>query len=193
MKHLRIWLALLAGMAMAKTQGQSLPLEQLHKLSTLPQGLPLAKMTTVLLPVGWTYQGHLDMSPEVYWTTELMATDSLDGETPESWLSLRPMPGNLTDVLFKTQLARNFEPLRRELKRMKIEPTPVYCLEGKGERYETAFYSLTLYSGKKGQYRYIAVLHPIPVPSPMAPAAPAAVAEPAPVLPSSTIVSTTSP
>ncbi|MDU0371990.1 hypothetical protein ACFPAF_16430 [Hymenobacter endophyticus] len=151
---------------------QQLSLEQLQKLGALPSGLPLQRMTAALFTPEWTYRGVITKTQETYWT----AGDTLDNgaepeEVYESSVSLRPMPGGIVDVLFRTTSARYFEPLHRALKREKLTSTPVTCLECEGVRYETAAYSITLYSGKKGAYPFVAVLHPAAPPVPLLPAA----------------------
>lgn len=151
---------------------QQLSLEQLQKLGALPSGLPLQRMTAALFTPDWTYRGVITKTQETYWT----AGDTVDNgseteEVYESSVSLRPMPGGIVDVLFKTTSARNFEPLHRALKREKLVNMPVTCLECEGVRYEAAGYTITLYSGKKGSYPFVAVLHPAAPPVPLQPAA----------------------
>ena len=145
-------------------QAQTMPLDQLLKLGALPAGLPLQKMTAALFSPEWSYRGHVERTEETYWTAN--ATDyEYDAETekPTSWVSLRPMPNGGVDVLFKTYAARNFDPIRKELKRMKLPVKPVTCLECEGERYEGPNYTVTLYTGKKGPFPFILVLHQNPL------------------------------
>ncbi|MBT9394434.1 hypothetical protein KLP40_14780 [Hymenobacter sp. NST-14] len=156
----------------APARAQQLSLEQLQKLGALPSGLPLQRMTAALFTPEWTYRGVITKTQETYWT----AGDTIDNgadpeEVYESSVSLRPMPGGIVDVLFKTTNARNFEPLHRALKREKLVNTPVTCIECEGVRYEANGYTITLYTGKKGAYPYVAVLHPAAPPIPLAPAA----------------------
>lgn len=172
---------------------QTLPLDQLLKLGTLPAGLPLQKMTPALFPSEWTYRGQQEHSNETYWTasaTDYDYADELDG--PASSISLRPMSNGAVDVLFRTSQSRYFEPIHKELKRMKLPVVPVTCLDCEGERYEASNYTVTLYTGKKGPYPFIVVIHqdpialaapagPRPVPVVAPPVSPA-VAAPAPNL-----------
>lgn len=152
----------------------ALPLEQLLKFTSLPADLPWAKMTVALLPPGWVYRGRVGATGEVYWTSpgSLSQQDQEAELEAASWLSVRPSqaPGEASDVLFKTRSARYFEPLRRELKRQKIEPLPVTCRECVAERFETASFTLTFYREMKGEYPFVAVLHQLPPPSRQAPA-----------------------
>jgi len=149
---------------------QSIPLEQLLKLGALPSGLPLKKMTAALFPPGWTYQGLVEHTQETYWTANDTEYE-FDNETEAAtaWVSLRPMPSGTVDVLFKTVSAKSFDPIRRDLKHRKLPATPVTCLECVGERYEASTYTVTLYSGKKGPYPYIVVLHQTSTPAAAAP------------------------
>ena len=172
---------------------QQVQLSQLLKLGTLPPGLPLQRMTAALFPPDWTFRGTISATQETFWT----AGDTLDnGPDPEvayeSSVSLRPMPGDVVDVLYKTGSARNVEAVRKELKRLKLPVAPVTCLSCTGERYEGPNYSLTLYSGKKGPHPYILVLHQaagvaapareVPVATPTAPT-PATPTAPTPATP----------
>lgn len=181
MKTLRfLFVALLAAGMAGPAAAQSLSLDQLLKLSALPAGLPLQKLTAALFPAEWTYRGHLNQTEETYWTANDPEDDfDPESEAPTSWLSLRPMPGRAVDVLFKTSAARHFEPIRRELRRLKLEATPVTCRECQGERYTGPNYSVTLYSGKKGPFPFILVVHQAPLDS--AAARPVHLAAPAPV------------
>lgn len=178
-------LTLFLAAAGGSVQAQTMPLDQLLKLGALPAGLPLQKMTAALFPPEWSYRGHVERTEETYWTAN--ATDyEFDAETekPLSWVSLRPMPNGSVDVLFKTFAARNIEPLRKELKRLKLPVEPVTCLECEGERYLGPGYTVTVYSGKKGPFPFILVLHQTPVVA--EPARPVQLATPIPSAPAAT-------
>ena len=196
MKHLRFAFALLlAALLASPASAQTLTLDQFLKLSALPPGLPLEKMTAALFSSEWSYRGRIGQTEETYWTAN--ATDyEYDAETEAatSWVSLRPMPGGAVDVLFKTGLARNFEPIRKELKHLKLPMTPVTwldCKTGKyegqhGERYTGPNYTTTLYTGKKAPFSYVIVLRretPAAAPAqPVQVATPATGADAAPLL-----------
>ncbi|WP_139926382.1 hypothetical protein [Hymenobacter sp. DG01] len=179
MKNLRIlFAAVLAAFLAGPAAAQTLSLDQLLKLSALPAGLPLQKMTAALFPPEWAYRGHVNQTEETYWTANATDYDyDTETETPTSWVSLRPMPGGSVDVLFKTTSNRNIEPIRKELKRLKFEATPVTCLECQGERYTGPNYSVTLYTGKKGPFPVILVIHQDP-PIDATPARPVQLAAP---------------
>lgn len=167
MKILRLtFLTLLTAVLAGAASAQTLTLDHLLKLGTLPTDVPLQKMTAALFPADWSYRGHVAQTDEVYWTAN--ATDyefDTETEAATSWVSLRPMPTGAMDVLFKTSHGRNFEPIRKELKRLKFPVTPVTCLECQGERYTGPNYTITLYTGKKAPYPFIVVLHQEPVDS----------------------------
>lgn len=170
MKKVTLFLAaLLTTVLSGSVSAQTIPLDQMLKLSTLASDLPFEKMTPLLLPAGWVYRGHLKPNNEAYWTANTTDYD-FDSETEPatSWVSLRPMPSGVVDVVFKTKYAANYDHMRRELKKLKLPVIPVTCLECEGERHTGPNYTFSFYSGKKGEYAYMIVLHTTPVPAALA-------------------------
>lgn len=90
------------------------------------------------------------------------------------WLGLRPGPAGpatARDVRYKVIQADCLDELRRALARARYPVALVTALDGEAVRFEAPTFSVTLYTLTKGQFRYVAVLHPRP-PGASAPVAP---------------------
>ena len=95
---------------------------------------------------------------EIGWTSVLTTTLG----AAQAQVLLRPFAGQPPpDVLLKTTRAACVRQLRAVLKGQGLKPVPVTCPSCEAQRYQAADFVATLYSGLKGDFSYLLVMHPL--------------------------------
>lgn len=138
-------------------RGQTLSLNQLLALSASTGGAEAPEARQHLPAERWSYRGVWQNTNEVYWTCLDIAEANDPDAEPVAWIGLRPNQA-FTDVVYKTVLPTTVTALRGELRKRKLTPEPVNCIECEGARYSTPEFQLTIYSKKKGDFPFVVVV-----------------------------------
>jgi len=148
-----------SGAGVTKAQAQCFDLPQLLSIGSARQSLTQPERIPMLPATEWKLQKPASPTQEIVWTW--LAANS-DGVAPAQVL-LRPLAGQATpDVLLKTNQASCVRQLRSSLKDLGLKPVPVTCPNCEAQRYQSAEFVATLYSGLKGDFPFMFVMHPVP-------------------------------
>ena len=140
-------------------------------LQALTQNLQEGRLTpttlTASLPEG-EWEMHQPASGPVYWSPKAPDPDLAAHPKAETRVELRRSNQQAQyDVLYKTLHKDCINDLRSELRRVKLKPEPVTCLQCEGERYTASAYTITIYNQQenfnqgKAPYPFVLVVHPL--------------------------------
>lgn len=148
--------SLWAGSGVARAQCFELP--QLLSISTAKMSVSKPERIPLLPATEWKLQAAASSTQEIVFTSFLTGADG----KPQAQVLLRPLPGQLNpDVLLKTNQLACIRQVRASLKGLGLKPVPVTCPSCEGQRYQSNDFVATLYSGLKGDYPFMLVMHPV--------------------------------
>lgn len=149
-------ISLWAGSGAAQAQCFELP--QLLSIGTAKMSVSKPEQIPLLPATEWQLKPAASPTQEVVFTSLVNGSDG----KPQAQVLLRPLPGQLNpDVLLKSNQAACMRQVRASLKSLGLKPVPVTCPSCEGQRYQGTDFVATLYSGLKGDYPFMLVMHPV--------------------------------
>ena len=149
--------ALWSGSGATRAQAQCFELPQLLGISTARMSVTQPERIPLLSASEWKLQKAASPTQEILWTSLLTSPLGV----ANAQVLLRPLPGQLNpDVLLKTNQASCIKQIRSSLKGLGLKPVPVTCPSCEAQRYQTSEFVATLYSGLKGDFPFLLVIHP---------------------------------
>ena len=149
--------ALWSGSGNMKANAQCFEFPQLLSISSTRMALTQPEKIKLLPASAWKLQPAAAPNQEVVWTS--LMTDAAGVAYSE--IRLRPLAGQSNpDVLLKTNQVSCVRQLRSALKSEGIKPVAVTCPNCEAQRYQAPDFEATLYSGLKGAFPFLLVVHP---------------------------------
>ena len=137
---------------------QCLELPQLLSIGAARSAVVHPETIALLPATEWQLQRAASPTQDIVWTS--VATNALGAA--QAQVLLRPYAGQPTpDVLLKTTQLACARQMRATLKRQGLKPVAVTCPDCEAQRYQAAGFVATLYSGLKGDFPYLLVVHPL--------------------------------
>jgi len=154
--------ALWGGTGAAPARAQCFDLPQLLGIGSARLAVEHPESIRQLPAAEWQLQRAASPTQEIVWTS--VQTTTLGVAAAE--VRLRPLPGQPTpDVLLKTTQAACLRQVRSALKSQGVKPVPVTCPNCEAQRYQAPEFVATFYSGLKGDFPYLLVVHPVAPPA----------------------------
>lgn len=149
--------ALWAGSGTTTATAQCFELPQLLGIGSARMAVSHPENIAQLPAAAWQLKPAASPTQEVVWTSLLSDANGI----AQAEVRLRPLANQLNpDVLFKTNQTACVRQLRSALKSQGLKPVPVTCLNCEAQRYQATDFEATLYSGLKGNYQFLLVMHP---------------------------------
>lgn len=152
--------ALWSGSGAAKAQAPCFELPQLLSIATARMSVAQPERIPLLQATEWQLTKPASPTQEILWTSLQLNAQGV----AQAQVILRPLPGQLNpDVLLKTNQNACVKQLRSSLKDLGLKPVPVTCPSCEAQRYQATDFVATLYTGLKGDFPFMVVMHPVAV------------------------------